>query len=160
MITMMFASDENNLIGDGIKMPWHISSDFKHFKKYTTGKNVVMGRKTADSLGKPLPNRVNYVFSRSKIKDSESVIVREGGWVYIDHPDSLWTPENEQEDFVIMGGAQIYLMFEQYADRILWTEVHGKYKGDIYFKLEESWTKKVKLGEDPDGLCTFWELTR
>ena len=47
MITMMFASDENGLIGDGDKMPWHISSDFKHFKKYTTGKNIAMGRKTA-----------------------------------------------------------------------------------------------------------------
>ena len=157
---MMFASDENGLIGNGIEMPWHISSDFKHFKKYTTGKNVVMGRKTAESLKKPLPNRVNYVFSKSKTEDTEFGIKEIDGWIYIDHPDLLWDASNERQDFVVMGGAQIYEMFEEYADRILWTEVHGKFKGDVYFKLKEEWPNKVNLGKDPEGKCTFWELTR
>ncbi len=160
MITMMFASDENGLIGNGDDMPWHISSDFKHFKKYTTGKNIAMGRKTAESLGKPLPNRVNYVFSLSKTKGIEGGVKKEDGWIYIDHPDLLWTADNEREDFVIIGGSQIYSMFEQYSDRILWTEVHGEYKGDTYFKLKDEWPRKVKLGEDSEGRCTFWELTR
>ena len=160
MITMMFASDENGLIGDGDKMPWHISSDFKHFKKYTTGKNVVMGRRTAESLKGPLPNRVNYVFSKSKTEDTEFGIKKENGWIYIDHPDLLLTEGNEREDFVIMGGAQIYSMFEEYADRILWTEVHGEYEGDVHFKLKEEWKSKVYLGEDSEKKCTFWELTR
>tara|TARA_R110002020_G_scaffold441478_2_gene652266 strand:+ start:6743 stop:7225 length:483 start_codon:yes stop_codon:yes gene_type:complete len=160
MITMMFASDESDLIGNELEMPWCISSDFKHFKKYTTGKNIVMGRKTAESLGKPLPNRTNYVMTRSRTEEMTDGILHENGWVYIDHPDCLWTAENERQDFVIIGGAQIYKEFEQYADRILWTEVKGTHKGDIYFKLQEEWPNKVYLGEDPDGKCTFWELTR
>lgn len=160
MITMMFASDEDGLIGDGLKMPWHISSDFKHFKKYTTGKNIVMGRKTAESLGKPLPDRVNYVLSNSKTKDTEFGIKSEDGWIYIDHIDLLWTADNEMEDFVVIGGSQIYSLFEQYADRILWTQVNGSHNGDVYFKLKDDWSKKVHLGEDPEGKCVFWELTR
>jgi dihydrofolate reductase len=159
MITMMFASDENGLIGDGDKMPWHISSDFKHFKKYTTGKNILMGRKTADSLKKPLPNRNNFVLTRQKKVDSTGVL-HEDGWIYIDHIDSLMTAQNETEEFVIIGGSEIYKLWEPYADRILWTEVKGEFKGDVYFKLQDNWKNKVHLGEDPDGKCTFWELTR
>jgi dihydrofolate reductase len=160
MITMMYASTSDGLIGDGLKLPWHISSDMKHFKKYTEGKTVVMGRKTADSLGKPLPNRTNIVLSREKTKDVENGMLAENGWIYIDHIDRIFDITTENKEIVIIGGAEIYELFEPYAHRILWTEVVGSYKGDVYFNLKEKWPNQIDLGHDPEDRCFFWELTR
>lgn len=157
MITLIVAYDENRLIGNGLEIPWKISEDFKHFKKTTAGNVVIMGRKTWDSLPKnykPLPDRTNIVVSRN------AIILEEEHWEWLAHyssrhdlyfEDNLFNAigfakrivENNNKEIFVIGGAQIYEQSLSFADRILASEVKGKYVGDVYFPEFEYKTKKV-----------------
>ena len=93
------AMSENRVIGQGRKIPWHLPEDFKWFKKMTTGHVVVMGRKTFESIGKPLPNRTTIVLSRSPLQYPGVQVL----------PDlSQINPDADPREFFICGGAQIY----------------------------------------------------
>lgn len=146
MITLIVAYDENRLIGNGLEIPWKISEDFKHFKKTTTGNIVIMGRKTWDSLPKnykPLPDRTNMVVS-------SKAVMLENEW----HRDDLYFEDSLSDaiefakgwinkEIFIIGGAQIYEQSLPFADRILASEVKGKYVGDVYFPEFEYKTRRV-----------------
>lgn len=129
MITLIAAHDKNLLIGNENKLPWHIPEDLKHFKRITKHKNVVMGRKTFESiilyLGKPLPDRHTIVLTR------DSDFSYEGVEVFNDI--NLLLKKYLSEDIYVAGGEQIYNLFLEHAHFILSTEVDNEYLGDTYF---------------------------
>lgn len=127
-IALIAAMDQDRCIGVNNTLPWHISEDLKRFKVLTTGKPVIMGRKTFDSLGRPLPNRLNIVISRTPQTDTESV-------VWVDSLDAAFDRARGQntDEIMVIGGAQIYTQALEYADRLYLTEVVTQVKGDAFF---------------------------
>lgn len=125
MISLIVAVAENGVIGDKNTLLWHISEDLKHFKSVTTGHPVVMGRKTYESLGRPLPGRRNVVVTRRPI-------AIEGCEVVHSLAEALALFPSDEEVFVI-GGAQIYAQTLPLADRFYLTRVEHVYEGDTRF---------------------------
>ena len=125
MISLIVAVAENGVIGDRNALLWHISEDLRHFKAVTTGHPVVMGRKTWESLGRPLPNRTNVVITRQNIEIPGCTVVHSLEEAVALFPD-------DEEVFVI-GGAQIYGEALPAADRFYLTRVHRAYEGDTRF---------------------------
>ncbi len=123
---------ENRCIGNGNKMPWHISGDLKRFKTLTTDHPVIMGRKTFESilgyLKKPLPNRKNILISRSGFKTDHDVDIFTNISDAINHGKSI-----DSNEIFIIGGAQIYTQSLQYADRLYLTKIHKTVDGDAFF---------------------------
>ncbi|KUP06494.1 dihydrofolate reductase [Bacillus coahuilensis p1.1.43] len=127
MITLIWAMDENGLIGKDNSMPWHLPKDLKHFKTKTTGRTIIMGRKTFESLGKPLPNRKNIVLTRnqhSHIEGCETVHSIE---------DIIRMNQQSSEEYMVIGGSQIYKEFLPFADKLEVTLIHDTFEGDTYF---------------------------
>ncbi len=130
--TIVVAVAENGIIGRDGDMPWRLSTDLKRFKALTTGKPVIMGRKTYDSIGRPLPGRPNVVISRSAA---------------IDHPDVTMAGSLQEavaigaslaakagvEEICIIGGGQIYAQALDFADRLCITHVETVVEGDTAF---------------------------
>ena len=119
------------------KLLWHLPSDLKRFKRLTTGKTVVMGRKTYESIGKPLPNRKNIILTNNK-----DLIIE--GCETINSISEL----NLLEDIVIIGGEQIYNLFIDYADVIELTLIDKDFEGDAFFP-EIDLTKFIKDVDEP-----------
>jgi len=123
MINIIAAHDHDMCIGKDGEIPWHLKGDFKNFKKITTGHTVIMGRKTFDSIGFPLPNRRNIVLTRDQ------------DWCHVgvetchNYEDLLEMPE----DVFILGGEKVYRAFLPFAKKLYITYVYGKFKGDTYF---------------------------
>lgn len=126
MISIIVAVAENGTIGDKNALLWHISEDLKHFKAHTSGHPVIMGRKTFESLGRPLPNRHNVVISR------QADLTIEGCTVVHSLDEALALFPHEEELFII-GGAQIYAQALPLAERLILTRVHHPYAGDTSF---------------------------
>lgn len=127
-ISIIVAVASNRVIGRGNKLIWHLSDDLKNFKKITFGHFVIMGRKTFESIGKPLPGRTNIVLSRNdRFKP-------EGGVVFSTLENALrYAVENEQEEVFIIGGEKMYTSAIDLADKIYLTRVHASPEGDAYF---------------------------
>ncbi|MBZ4683667.1 MAG: dihydrofolate reductase [Fusobacteriaceae bacterium] len=125
MLSIIVAFDENRLIGDGLNLPWRIKEDLQNFKNITTGHTIVMGRKTFDSIGKPLPNRKNIVLTRDKRFSFNDVIT-------INDIEEIFNLSKDEEVFII-GGREIYNYFIDKVDRYYISHIKGIYKGDIYF---------------------------
>jgi dihydrofolate reductase len=128
MISFIVAVDENNLIGKNNQLPWHLPSDMKYFKNQTWGMTVIMGRKSLDSLGKPLQGRKNIVVTRNKDWTHEGVEVAHS----INEAVDLAKQTGAKEIF-ILGGAEIFKEAMPVADRIYLTRIHHKFEGDAYF---------------------------
>lgn len=126
MLSIIVAVARNGVIGDKNTLLWHISEDLKHFKSLTSGHPVIMGRKTFESLGRPLPNRTNVVVSRQAAEIPGCTLVRS-----LDEALDLF-PDPAEEIFVI-GGAQIYAEALPRADRFYLTRVEHDYEGDTRF---------------------------
>ncbi len=143
MISLIVAKSKHNVIGDKGRIPWHIPNDLKRFKELTTGKTVIMGRKTFESLPeeyKPLPNRINIVLSTDKTYQTNCCIVTD------DLKKALRKAGSDKEVFII-GGEQVYKEGLRYADKIYVTEVDGEFKGDTYFPILNKTWKEVKREE-------------
>ena len=125
MVSIIVAVAENGVIGDKNTLLWHISEDLKHFKAVTTGHPVIMGRKTYESLGRPLPNRTNVVITRQQAEIAGCTVAHSLG-------EALALFPGDDEVFVI-GGAQIYGEALPAADRFYLTRVHRAYEGDTRF---------------------------
>ena len=126
MLSIIVAVARNGVIGDKNSLLWHISEDLKHFKALTSGHPVIMGRKTFESLGRPLPNRTNVVVSRQAIGIPGCEVVHS-----LREALALF-PDPEEELFVI-GGAQIYAEALPLDDRFYLTRVDRDYEGDTRF---------------------------
>lgn len=131
-ISIIAALATNNVIGDGSRMPWHLSADLQRFKAITTGKPIIMGRKTYKSIGKPLPNRRNIVISRDKN------LKIPGCEVYNSLEDALHAVKNSAE-VMIIGGAEIYKQALQMAQKMYLTLIHQDFEGNVYFP---KWNKE------------------
>ena len=139
MINIIVASSENNVIGKDNKLLWRQSADLKRFKELTTGKIVIMGRKTFDSIGKPLPNRRNIVVTRQDIKiQGVETIVPIGAMDGFEF--TLNSFKETPVDIFILGGGEIYKQSIKYADKIYLTKIHTDIEGDTYFpELGDEW---------------------
>lgn len=133
-ISLIVAVAENGIIGTGGTMPWHITEDFRHFKEVTLGHSVVMGRKTYESIGRPLPRRRNIVITRN------ANLAIEGCEMAGSLEAALTMCEGEEEVFVI-GGGEIYRQAMPLADRLYITHVGVSVEGDTRFPdiLPEVW---------------------
>ena len=125
-VTMVVAYARNRAIGRDNALPWKLPGDLAHFKRTTLGRPILMGRKTWESLGRPLPGRRNIVISRNPD------YAPAGADVMPDVASALAACAGEAEIFII-GGAQIYAAALALADRIVATEVHAEVPGDAFF---------------------------
>ena len=125
IISLIAAMDKNRLIGSDNGLPWHLPADFKHFKEVTMGKPVVMGRKTFESIGKPLPGRQNIIISRSGYQ-AEGVVV-------VDSIDAALEAVSAADEVMVIGGANFYEQMISRADKMYLTFVDAECKGDAWF---------------------------
>ncbi len=140
-ISLIVGVSTNTVIGVRGELPWHISEDLRRFRKLTTGKPMVMGRKTFDSIGQPLPERRNIVITR----DPEFTAP---GCDIVASPDAAIELVGEAADVMVIGGNQIYAAFLPRARRIYLTRIHAHIDGDTYFeKLDEADWKLVACEE-------------
>lgn len=129
-INMIVAVDSNGGIGKDNKLLWHIPGDLKRFKEITTGKTVVMGRKTFESLPfkNGLPNRKNIVLTRTPKESTENV-------TYINDINIVLN-DNSKEEIFIIGGAEIYKLFMPYCNKLYLTQVFTETDADTFFEIE------------------------
>ena len=128
-IKLICAISKNNVIGNENKLPWNLSEDLKRFKKLTSNNLIVMGRKTFDSIGRPLPNRKNIVLSKNLNLEIDGVEV-------FNSPDeviSLYKEIPEKKDMYIIGGTFVYKLFLEYCDYLYITYVDKNFEGDAFF---------------------------
>ncbi len=130
-LSVVVAVAKNNVIGHNNQLIWHLPADLKMFKNLTTGHTIIMGRKTFDSIGKPLPNRTSIVISKDKSLQIEGCIV-----VNSLEEAIAKAKEIEPSETFIIGGAQIYqqaLSKEQAVNKIYLTEINESFDGDTFF---------------------------
>jgi dihydrofolate reductase len=128
VLKILVAFDENRVIGKNNTLIWHLPADLKRFKALTTGHVIIMGRKTFESIGKPLPNRTTIVISRQADLQIEGAIITHSVEEAILKAKSL-----TREDIFIVGGAEIYALSLPLADQILVTQLHDIFDGDAFF---------------------------
>ena len=131
-LSLIVAVSENNVIGRAGDLPWHLSADLRRFKKITMGHVLLMGRKTWESIGKPLPGRTSIVISRQPDFDTGFDEVLVAGNLDDALALARQAAGDEAEAFVI-GGARIYEMIFPRIDRLLMTRVHADVEGDVHF---------------------------
>ena len=160
-IALIAAVSENGVIGRDGCLPWRLSSDLRHFRRVTTGKPVVMGRKTHESIGRPLPDRENIVVTRNAdlagvtaAPDFESALARAAALA------------GDVGEVVAIGGEAIYRAALPLADRCYLTEVHATVEGDVYFpeRLRAEWREvsrvRCRAGTGDDHDHSFVVLDR
>ncbi|WP_127531538.1 dihydrofolate reductase [Paenibacillus kobensis] len=144
-ISMIWAMDRERGIGIDNKIPWRLPADMAFFKAYTTGKTVVMGRKTFESFPKALPNRRNVVLTRTP------GLALEGAETVGSVEEALSKYGAAEEELVIIGGAEIYGQFLPYADKLLITEIEDTFAGtDAFFPAYDE--TKWALAEMREGV--------
>lgn len=128
-IAMIWAQASNGVIGKENAMPWHIPEDLKHFKATTSGKPVLMGRKTFESIGRPLPNRQNIVVTHNSAWHHDGVEVFHDPQAALSYANSLVTGDDE---VIVMGGGEIYRALLPFANRLYVTKIDAEFEGDAY----------------------------
>jgi len=127
MISLLVAHDLNRVIGANNDLPWHIPEDLAYFKKMTLGKSIVMGRKTFESIGRPLPGRLNIVLTKNENYTAEGVLV------FNDLNEAIEKAREHNEEVMIIGGAEIFKMALEIADRLYITLIEKHFEGDTFF---------------------------
>lgn len=125
MLSLIVAMSQNNVIGDKNKLLWNLKEDLRRFKDITTGHPIIMGRKTYESIGKPLPNRKNIIITRSDINIDGCIVVHS-----IEEAINMFP--NDEEIFII-GGAEIYKQTIGKVDKMYLTVILEDYEGDAFF---------------------------
>lgn len=147
MIKIIAAISKNRVLGDDNKLIWSLPNDLKRFKKLTTNNTVVMGRKTYESIGKPLPNRRNIVITRDENYSDDNIEVVNST------EEALLLCNN---DCFIIGGGQIYQQTLDLADKIYLTIVDGEFDGDTFFpELSKDWYKVSKVNNEINENHTY-----
>ncbi len=145
--SIMVAKAANNVIGKDNGLVWHLPGDLKYFKKTTMGHWVIMGRKTFESFGNPLPGRPHVIISRNpdyKVNDHTLVKSLDEAFAHVEN-------QNVDEVFVL-GGGEIYKMAIEMVDRMYITEIHHSFEGDTYFpKVDlDIWQESRRESHQPD----------
>ena len=150
-VSIVVAVADNGVIGRGNALPWDLPDDLQHFKRTTMGRPIVMGRKTFESIGRPLPGRLNIILTRdpswaalgvSVASSIEQAIDLAEGQAFIDGADSV----------MVIGGAEVYRQALPFVSRAFVTRVHGQVDGDAFFDLDKiaSW-REVSRERVPAG---------
>jgi dihydrofolate reductase len=161
IVSAMAAIDRTGLIGDGMKMPWHLPRDLRRFRHYTMGKPLIMGRRTFQSLRTPLPGRLNIVLTHHDSLSAEvcrvAHSIEEALRIAEDHLGQIGGDE-----VMIIGGALIFEATVPLWDRLLLTVVEGKFQGDAYLPLdrvkEYRWriVEREFRGDDAENVYPHW----
>lgn len=156
MISMIVAMGENRAIGKDNELLWHLPADFKHFKTVTMGKPILMGRKTFESIGKPLPGRKNIVITRDEKYDAEGISV-------VHSIEGALEQASEFDEAMVIGGASFYEKMLPVTEKLYITLVHESFQADAFFpeiNLEE-WVvvEHVKHASDERHAYSFSFIT-
>lgn len=156
-ISIIVAIAKNRAIGHGNKLLWNIPEDMKFFRETTRGHTVVMGRKTFESIGRPLPNRLNIVITRDNSFTADGVTVCHSLEEALD-----LARQKEKDEVFVIGGAQIYTQALPFTDRLYLTVVHKDFEGDAFFPEHKEFTKIVSQKDSRDANLeyTFLVLER
>ena len=151
---LIVAMAKNQTIGINNTLPWHLPNDLKYFKNVTMAKPIVMGRKTYESIGRPLPGRTNIVITRQSDYQAEGIVVVNSLQQALDKAEEINVIAGHEEVMVI-GGAEIYQQALLQADRLYITHVHSEVEGDAFFP-DVSWSdwqefKREDHAADPVG---------
>ncbi|MDB6048296.1 MAG: dihydrofolate reductase [Pseudomonas sp.] len=162
-LSLIAALGENRVIGVNNSMPWHLPADFKYFKATTLGKPIIMGRKTWESLGRPLPGRLNLVVSRQVDLQLDGAQVFTSLDAAISRAEQ-WAGEQGADEVMLIGGAQLYAQGLARADRLYLTRVALSPDGDAWFpELDAAeWTlvsnlENPALDDKPAYSFEVWE---
>ncbi|KTC17049.1 diacylglycerol kinase [Pseudomonas marginalis ICMP 9505] len=148
-LSLIAALGENRVIGVDNSMPWHLPGDFKYFKATTLGKPIIMGRKTWDSLGRPLPGRLNLVVSRQTDLALEGAEVFPSLDAAVERAEA-WALAQGANELMLIGGAQLYAQGLAQADRLYLTRVALSPEGDAWFpQFDAQQWKRVSNVENP-----------
>jgi dihydrofolate reductase len=149
-IVFVAAIGENNVIGAGGKLPWQIPSDLKHFRTLTLNRPVIMGRRTFESLPRPLPGRTNIVVTRDADYRAAGAIVTTSTAAAdaIARGDAL---RRSVAEIAVIGGAEIFRQWLDRADRLEITEVHARPEGDTHFDIDRAEWDEVERIRHPAG---------
>ena len=131
-IAFVVARDRRGVIGKGGKLPWRLPDDMKHVRALTIGKPLIMGRRTYESIGRPLPDRTNIVLTRDPTFNAEGVKIART-------PDEALKLAGDAPEIIVFGGAEVFQQFMPMTDRIYLTEVEADVGGDTYFVPEGEW---------------------
>lgn len=140
-VALIVAVSENGVIGNQGQLPWHLPADLRRFKQLTMGHTLVMGRRTYESIGRPLPGRTSIVITR----DAERKI---DGCITVTSWEEARRRAPEDRDLFIIGGQQIFEMALPFADRLHWTQVHGVVPGDVVFPAID-WQQWRLISQEP-----------
>lgn len=145
-ISLIWAMDRNRLIGSKNRLPWHLPADLQWFRRQTMGKPVLMGRKTFESIGKPLPGRKNLILSRS--------MTVADGCIVVHSMDEALQQAGEADELMVIGGAGIYRLTLAHATRLYITEIDAAFTGDTYFpEFDETlWNEVFREEHAPDAV--------
>lgn len=124
-LSLIVAMTQNRVIGKDNQMPWHLPADLAWFRQNTTGKPVIMGRKTFESIGRPLPKRTNIVLSRQPFEHD--------GVIWKDSLESAVDFVHDSEEIMLIGGGQLFNEYLSKADRLYLTEIQTELDGDTFF---------------------------
>ncbi|SFI01254.1 MULTISPECIES: dihydrofolate reductase [unclassified Bacillus (in: firmicutes)] len=127
MISLLVAMDKNRLIGKDNQLPWHLPADLAYFKKVTMGHPIIMGRKTFESIGRPLPGRTNIILTRNQNYEME------GCKVIHSIDDVKKMDEQMNEELFVIGGAEIFKEVLPFANRLYITQIEEVFEGDTFF---------------------------
>jgi len=142
MISLLVAHDPNRVIGLNNDLPWHIPEDLAYFKKMSMGKAMVMGRKTFESIGRPLPGRLSIIVTRN------AAYTAEGAVVVHNLSDAIARAEEYAEEVMIIGGAEIFRSALGIADRLYITYIQKQYEGDTFFPSYGPEWKLISTSQD------------
>ena len=145
-VAIVVAVADNGVIGRGNALPWDLPDDLQHFKRTTMGRPIIMGRKTFESIGRPLPGRLNIILTRDSTWQAPGVSVATSmeqavevaeGQALIDGADSV----------MVIGGAEVYQQALPFTSRAFLTRVHGNVHGDAFFDLDQiaSWRELSRI---------------
>lgn len=142
-IAIVVAMAENRVIGRDNRLPWHLPADLRHFRQLTLGKPVLMGRRTHESIGRPLPERINIVVTRDRDYEATGCIVAHS-------LESALEAAAGYAEVMVIGGTELYRQLLPRADRIYLTLVHAGFEGDAWFpELEAGEWREVERMDYP-----------
>ncbi|MDD5570620.1 MAG: dihydrofolate reductase [Bacteroidales bacterium] len=150
VVSIIVAVAENNVIGKDNKLIWHLPADLAHFKSITMGHHIIMGRKTFESIGKPLPGRTSVIITKQKDYKADGCIAVSS------LEEALKVAVNDAEVFIV-GGAEIYRQSIDVAGKIYFTKVYESFEGDVFFPEIDmnKWKISSKTNFFPDEKNKF-----
>lgn len=159
MISLIAAMGRNRVIGQNNTLPWRLPADMRHFRRVTLGKPVLMGRKTFESLGRPLAGRTNIIITRDTTYAAPDCRV-------VHSVDEALMAASGSDEIMVLGGADIFAQFLPHAARLYLTCVHGDFDGDAFFPPydPDAWVETVRTEQAADAenpyACSFLTLER